>query len=232
MTGPETFDTVIDGATSELAAGMTTPTDRGRLPEDTRRVLVQLLRGPYVSQTAHAKSWSVLLRSEDAVREHLNDLFLDLVIDTTIGVAFIRNMQGLDQELPRVVRSLRLTLIDTAIILFLREQLLRAEAVGGRVFVGRDDIMDHVNVYRNVDVSDEGGFAKRVRTSIDKLKDQSVLLKTPEEDRFEISPILRLIFDADQVIAVTAHLRRLVADGELAGPEPDDSDDEPEVTPW
>jgi len=225
MSDWETFDNTADQMSPETSADQITPTDRGRLPEDTRRVLVQLLRGPYVSQVSHGKSWSVLLRSEADLREHLNDLFLDLIVDTVSGVAFIRNMQDAEQGLPKVVRSQRLTLVDTAIVLFLREQLLRAEAVGGRVFVGRDDIIDHVSVFRSVDLLDEAAFARRVRASIDKMKDQSVLLKTPEDDRFEISPILRLVFDADQVIAVTQHLRRLVADGGQIGPEPEDDDE-------
>jgi hypothetical protein len=44
------------------------------------------------------------------------------------------------------------------------------------------------------------------------MKDQSVLLLTAEDDRFEVSPVLRLVFDADQVIAVTREVRRLIAE--------------------
>jgi hypothetical protein len=190
-----------------------TPSDRGRLPEATRKVLVQLLRGPYVSQERHAKSWAVLLRAEDEVREHLGDLFLELVLDSDAGVAFVRNMESDEVELPRVVRSQRLTLIDTALVLFLREQLLNAEATGRRVFVGQADIIEQMSVYRALSQIDESGFNKRVRTSIEKMKDQSVLLRTAEEDRFEVSPILRLVFDADQVIAVIREIRRLVVEG-------------------
>lgn len=193
-----------------------TPSDRGRLPEATRKVLVQLLRGPYVSQERHSKNWMVLLRAEDEIRERLGDLFLELVVDVDAGVAFVRNMESDEVELPRVIRSQRLTLIDTALVLFLREQLLNAEATGRRVFVGQTDIVEQMSVYRNLSQIDELGFSKRVRASIDKMKDQSVLLRTAEDDRFEISPILRLVFDADQVLAVTREIRRLV-DGATQG---------------
>jgi hypothetical protein len=190
-----------------------TPSDRGRLPEATRKVLVQLLRGPYVSKEHHANSWAVLLRAEDAIRERLGDLFLELVVDVDAGLAFVRNMESDEVKLPRVIRSKRLTLIDTALVLFLREQLLNAEATGRRVFVGRADIADQMSVYRNLSKIDELGFNKRVRTSIEKMKDQSVLLPTAEEDRFEVSPILRLVFNADQVIAVTKEIRRFIREG-------------------
>jgi hypothetical protein len=190
-----------------------TPSDRGRLPEATRKVLVQLLRGPYVSEERHSKNWAVLLGAEDDIRERLGDLFLELVVDTDANLAFVRNMESDEVELPRVIRSNRLTLIDTALVLFLRERLLNAEATGRRVFVGREDIVDQMSVYRTLSQIDEAGFTKKVRASLEKMKNQSVLLPTAEEDRFEISPILRLVFDADQVIAVTKELRRLVAEG-------------------
>jgi hypothetical protein len=200
---------VLDGLSSD---GLTA-SDRGRLPEATRKVLVQLLRGPYVSQERHAKSWAALLRAEDVIREHLGDLFLELVVDADTGVAFVRNMESDEVELPRVIRSQRLTLIDTALVLFLREQLLNAEATGRRVFVGRADLIEQMSVYRALSQIDELGFSKRVRASIERMKAQSVLIPTAEEDRFEVSPILRLVFDADQVIAVTKEIRRFVIEG-------------------
>jgi hypothetical protein len=219
-------DSFHDGVSSEEPSpdssspdGLT-PSDRGRLPEATRKVLVQLLRGPYVSQERHANSWAVLLGAEDVIRERLGDLFLELVVDVDAGLAFVRNMESDEGELPRVIRSKRLTLVDTALVLFLREQLLNAEATGRRVFVGHADITDQMSVYRNLTQIDESGFNKRVRASIEKMKDQSVLLPTAEEDRFEVSPILRLVFNADQVIAVTKEIKRFIdeeAEGQRDG---------------
>lgn len=202
-----------------------TSSDHGSLPEATRRVLVQLLRGPYVSRERHSKAWAALLRAEDIIRERLGDLFLELVMDVDAGIAFVRNMESDEVELPRVVRSQRLTLIDTALVLFLREQLLHAEATGRRVFVGRADIIDQMSVYRSNAQIDEAGFNKKVRASIEKMKDQSILLATVEEDRFEISPILRLIFDANQVLAVTEEIRGLVSEDSTTAFGADDNND-------
>lgn len=203
-----------------------TETDRGRLPEETRRVLVQLLSGPYVMRERHPKLWPALLRDEDAVRERLGDLFLVLVLDRDAGLAYVKAMTSPTAALPRTIRSTPLTLIDTALVLHLRGLLLRAEASVTRVFVGRDEIDDHVGVYRPATGTDPVTFAKRVNASVVKLKNNSVLLTTDEEDRFEISPILGLVFDADEVIAVTAELGRLVA-GDDAGV--DDETDEGEA---
>ncbi|MCL2654696.1 MAG: DUF4194 domain-containing protein [Coriobacteriia bacterium] len=220
----EADDFEEDAVTSDSAiGGDLAPLDFGRLPEATRRVLVQLLRGPYISQERHSKAWVILLRAEHELRESLGDLFLELVVDTEAGLAFIRNMSSEEAELPKVVRSQRLTLIDTALVLFLREQLLHAEATDRRVFIGQTDIVDYLKVYRNASQNDELGFGRRVSASLEKMKKQSVLLSTPESDRFEISPVLRLVFDADQVLAVTKELKRLLAEQPA-----EDSEDEPE----
>ena len=192
------------------APGALTDDDHGRLPDGTRRALVQLLRGPYVNRARHPRLWPSLMTDEAAIRERLGDLFLDRVLDREAGLAFVRNMTSAEADLPRVIRSTPLTLIDTVLVLFLRDRLLRAAASDRRVFVGRDEIDDHAAVYRTASLTDPATFAKRVNASVEKLKGSSVLLGTGEEERYEVSPILGMVFDADEVVAVTAELRSLV----------------------
>lgn len=193
-----------------------TAADPGRLPEQTRRVLVGLLQGPYLRRDRHSKLWPALIADEPVIRERLGDLFLELVLDLDAGLAFVRNLSG-DEDIPRVIRSTPLTLIDTALVLYLREQLLHAEAAATRVFIGRDEIDDHLAVYRSAGSTDPATFAKRVNASVEKLKKASVLLSTAEEGRYEVSPILGMVFDADEVLAVARELKALA----LAGAAPD-----------
>ncbi|MBK8460428.1 MAG: DUF4194 domain-containing protein [Micropruina sp.] len=195
-----------------------TRSDRGRLPALTRRVLVSLLQGPYLARALHPNLWPVLVVEEDLVRERLGDLFLDLVLDQESGVAFVRPMTDDEVDLPRTIRSMPLTYIDTVLALFLRERLLRAS--GGRVFVGRDEIDEHCEPFRSAEDTNLSLYAKRVNASVSKFKDASILRTTNEEDRFEISPVLGLVFDADVVSAVTAELRQLA--GEVAEPSSED----------
>ncbi len=192
------------------APGGLTDDDHGRLPDGTRRALVQLLRGPYVNRARHPRLWPSLIADEGAIRERLGDLFLELVLDREAGFAFVRNMTSAAADLPRVIRSTPLTLIDTVLVLFLRDRLLRAAASDRRVFVGRDEIDDATSVYRTASGTDAVGFARRVNASVEKLKNANVLLGTGEEERYEVSPILGMVFDADEVLAVTAELRALV----------------------
>lgn len=182
--------------------------DTGTLREDSRRAVVQLLRGPYLSARRHRNVWNALLGDEIVIRSTLANLFLDLVVDVEAEVAFVRNAAQETFDAPKVVRSAPLTFMDTALLLHLRQHLLQA---GGseRVIVGADELADQLQVYRGREKADPAGFAKRINSSWEKMKKYGVLATTTTEGRFEISPVLRLIFGAEEIAAVQAEFTRL-----------------------
>lgn len=190
------------------------PGDPGTLRAPSRRALVQLLRGPYLSAARHPALWSALLTDEGTLRSRLADLFLDLVVDTDQEVAFVRNVDHDDVDTPRVVRSAPLTFMDTALLLHLRQRLLGASG-GERVIVGQEEVVDHLMVYRGADDTDQHGCAKRITASWEKVKKYGLLAATSTEGRYEVSPVLRLIFGPDQIAAVRAQYAALAAQ---AGP--------------
>lgn len=184
--------------------------DHGELSPATRRVLLALIRGPYLRSSAgDGRLWAALLRDEAHVRSRLADLYLDLVLDTDAGLAFVRNLAL--EDAPRVVRNHPLTLLDTALLLFLRRRLLAQQCSEVRAFVGRDEIEDQLRSYRPAGLADKKGFDDRIGAAINKMKKNSVLLATDDEERWEVSPVLALVFGADEVAAVTGELERLAA---------------------
>lgn len=186
--------------------------DPGELQPGTRRVLLALLRGPYLRSSAgDGRLWAALIRDEPLVRSRLADLYLELVLDPDAGLAFVRNLGVPDA--PSVVRSHPLTLLDTALVLFLRRRLLGQQGGTARAFVGRDEIEDQLRSFRPAAQTDKKGFDDRIAASVNKLKKTSVLLSTDDEDRWEVSPVLGLVFGPDEVALVTADLERLVAQG-------------------
>ena len=186
--------------------------DPGSLPRGTRRTLVRLLQGPYLTAELHPELWNSLLADEAAIRRRLGDLFLELVLDREAGLAFTRNAHDPTGESPSVMRTLPLTLVDTVLLLHLRTLLLRTTTPGERVFVDRGEIDDHLAVYRPHVSTDHSGFMRRVSSSIDKLKRASLLRETDVPERYEISPVLALVFSADEVAAVAAEYRRLLGE--------------------
>jgi len=199
-----------DSTTSELFFG-----DAGELALDTRRVLVQLLSGPSLDGRRHTILWPVLLRDENIIRRRLADLFLELVIDRDIQVAFTRQADTGELEAAPLLRRSKLTFIDSVLLLYLRQQLTQAESRSERAVVSRDDIMENLQVYEQGGNTDRAGFVKRVHASIEKIKERSILQKIRSSDeRFEVSPALKLIFSAEKIQALTK-LYKSMAAGEL-----------------
>ncbi|WP_028102823.1 DUF4194 domain-containing protein [Pseudoduganella violaceinigra] len=179
--------------------------DTGELPLDTRRVLVQLLSGPSLEGRRHAKLWPVLLRDEAVLQRRLHDLFLDLVIDRDMQVAFTRQVDAGELDVPILLRRAQLTFIDSVLLLFLRQRLTHAEAHGERAVVARDEIVENLVLYERAASTDRAGFTKRISASIEKIKKHNILQKIrASEDRFEISPTLKLLFTAEEIVALTA----------------------------
>ncbi|MCO4261472.1 DUF4194 domain-containing protein [Pseudarthrobacter sp. MDT3-26] len=198
----------------------------GTLREPSRRVLVQLLRGPYLSASRHGNLWTALLSDEDAVRSRLADLFLDLVTDHAAQVAFVRNTSA-DVDAPTVMRTATLTFLDTALLLHLRQALLQ-ESGGRKTIIGADEAADQLQVYRGKDNADITGFSKRINSSWQKMVKYGLLAATSTEGRFEVSPVLRLVFGTEEIAAVQAEYQRLAAEAEPGSAELPDTGEETE----
>jgi len=201
--------------------------DSGELPQETRRVLVQLLAGPSLDGRRHPKLWPVLVRDEALIRRRLSELFLDLVMDIDLQVAFTRQADVGDLETPVLLRRAQLTFLDSIMLLHLRQRLTQADAQGERAVVSVDEIIEHMSVYERSTNTDRAGFNKRIQASIEKIKTHSILQKIrSSEDRFEISPTLKLLFSAEAIQALTRTYQRMAA-GEAGTLAPiSDPDDE------
>jgi len=188
--------------------------DMGELPLDTRRVLVQLLSGPSLDGRRHSKLWSVLLRDENIIQRRLADLFLELVVDRDLQVAFTRQYDTGDLEDAKLLRRSQLTFIDSVLLLYLRQQLAQAESHGERAVVSKDDIVENLGIYERTGSTDKAGFDKRVHASIEKIKKNNIIQKIRgSDDRFEVSPTLKLLFSAEEIQALTKIYEHIASDG-------------------
>lgn len=192
--------------------------DCGELGLDTRRAMVQLLAGPSLEGRRHPKLWPVLVRDEAVIGRRLAELFLELVIDRDVQVAFTRQADTGDLEVPLLLRRAQLTFIDSILLLHLRHRLTQADSQGDRAVVSTDEITEFLSLYERAVNTDRAGFVKRVHASIEKIKKHSILQKIrSSENRFEISPTLKLLFSAEEIQALTRLYQRM-ASGETPSP--------------
>jgi hypothetical protein len=183
--------------------------DQGQLLFEARKVLVNLLKGPLLDGSRTPDQWAVLVRDEALLRARLHELFLELVLDPLNKVAFTRPVDAEELEAPSLLRVRALTFLDSVLLLYLRQQLLEAEGQGVRAAVSLADMAAALSVYESHQNTDHVTFVKRVGAAIERVKDMH-LLKKLTDDRFEISPVLRLIFTAETIQALGAVYRSLV----------------------
>jgi len=188
--------------------------DNGELPLEIRKVLVRLLAGPSLEGRRHSKLWPVLLRNEMVIRSRLSELFLDLVLNRELEVAFTRQSDTNElPDIPLLLRRVPLTFIDSVVLLHLRKWLAQADTRGERAVISINDIMEHLNLYERSSNTDKVTFAKRVNAAVEKMKKYNILQKIrTSDDRFEIVPTLKLLFSAEEVQALT-HLYQKIQAG-------------------
>lgn len=184
------------------------PQDRGTLPMDARSALLQLVRGPYLSETRDAKLWAALMANRPAIASRLADLFLELTIDEDAGVAFAHNATSEERELPKAARTSTMTLLDSIMVLTLRRELLLS--CGARVFVDQEGLFEALGQYRNLDKLDPASYRERLKTSWNRMVEMRILLKGESIDRYEVSPVLKILFGAEEAQAVNDAFERLL----------------------
>ncbi|CAD7387371.1 DUF4194 domain-containing protein [Xanthomonas arboricola] len=190
--------------------------DTGTLPFDARRALCQLLAGPSIDAQRHGALWPALLRNEAAIRQVLCELFLELVLDREGGVAFTRQADTAELESPSLLRSAPLTFIESVLLLFLRQQLAEADTRGERAVVDEAQLVEALSVYEKNVSTDRAGFARRVLTAIGKMRENQLLSRLRgSEERYEVSPVLKLLFSAEDVQALVVAYRGL-REGDVA----------------
>ena len=201
--------------------------DTGMLRLETRRVIVQLLLGPALDARRQSRLWPVLVRDEAVVRSRLHELFLDLVIDREQQVAFTRQVVSPELELPVLLRRTPLTLLDSALLLFLRQRLTESDAQLERAVVSTQEMAEHLSMFQRDASTDHARFGKQVQHAIDNAVKYSLLRRLRNsDDRFEVAATLKLLFSAEEIQA----LGRSYAD--KAGPKSadpgwqDDGDDD------
>lgn len=204
------------------------PSDTGRLSSETRRAIVQLLLGPSLDARRQSKLWPVLLRDEVIIRSRLHELFLELVVDRDQQVAFTQQIVSEGLDIPVLLRKARLTFLESALLLLLRSRLTQADAQGERAAVSAEEMREHLRVFERTQNPDRARFEQQMDNAIEKATKLSLLRRIRgSEERYEISPTLKLLFPAEEIQELTRIYATLAASvvEEASGGAPDDDDE-------
>ncbi|WP_141014950.1 DUF4194 domain-containing protein [Nocardioides sambongensis] len=193
------------------------PGDLGSLHEQSRRALLEIVKGPYLSGRRRPQLWAALLADEAAIRSQLHNLFLELVIDPVDEFAFVRKVRTTELDVPSPLRTESLNFLDTAMLLVLRQLLLAAPGEQ-RVIVGQTEIYERLDVYRT---GDRSTFTRNLNGSWTRMLNKFRVLHSAGEGRAEISPVVKFVLDHDLVLALADEYRRIAEKSEPGTEEAD-----------
>lgn len=190
-----------------------TETDTGTLTAIQRRALAELIKGPYVSHIKSPEIFTTVSESRAILASQLDNLFLNLVVDDTAGVAYTRLWSVDIPEKRSLLRTMSLTFMDTVVLLHLRRELVTTNP-NERTVVEESDVFEATQPYQGAAGTDHAAQRKKFTGTWNKMVSNSILLKTPTEGRFEVSPVLRIVFSAEEIAQVTESYEALLEEQE------------------
>ncbi|RLP09676.1 DUF4194 domain-containing protein [Propionibacterium australiense] len=177
--------------------------DSSRLFPEQRRCLHALLKHRYLSAEKHPEHWAVLMADTELIKSRLNDVFLDLHIDRTHRIAFKRQATADSEPLPTLLRASSHTKEETIVMVHLRRRFFTQRQEGDEaVFVDRQALLDEVADMRPDHATNRAMDQNRANKAIDSLVTAQVLLRTPDPDRFQISPVVEVLLPVEKLRAL------------------------------
>lgn len=208
MTNPLPLDAATTSAelTSTTGARELWQGDTGSLAENSRRALLKLIQGPYLSSKQHSRLWTAMLADRVQIQSRLHDLFLDLVVDEIDEFAFTRKPNAPEFDAPSALRSVSLTYADTVMLLVLRQQIL-ATGGGQRTIVSQEEVFEQLAIYRN---TDEATYERNLNASWGRMSSHYRVFHPVDEGRVEVSAIVKFMIDEDRVRSLVKVYKNLV----------------------
>ena len=169
---------------------------------DLSTAVIQLVKG-VVYRDTHDKAWQHLLQLQLQVRDYVEVLGLQVVIDESEGYAFLRQRPvGEDdgpgpQQLPRLVARRSLSFHVSLLLALLRKKLAEFDARGGdtRLMLTRAQIAEMLRVFMPA-TSNEARLIDQIDANINKAVDLGFLRPAKSaEPVYEVRRILKAFVD-------------------------------------
>lgn len=228
---PEEQDESVNHAPTEPSSELRDVENAALLQHEARRALVYLLRQGSALARQKSEIFELICRYQDSLRNHLENMYLRLVIDERYGVAFIANAhndEDDDGESVRLIIRRTLTLYDTLLILALRKYFQDRETQGEhKIVIDIETIEAGLSPFLPLTNSTRSD-RKQLGASLKRMIEKRILgVVRGSEERFEISAQIRYVVSAEFLQHMLTEYRRLA--GEQSGDEQarvDQQDDE------
>ena len=190
--------------------------------------VVQLMKGAVYRDT-HDKAWQQLLQLQPQVRDYVEVLGLQVVIDEAEGYAYLRQRPADEDDsgqIPRLVPRRSLSFHVSLLLALLRKKLAEFDAQGGdtRLMLTRAQIAEMLRVFVPA-TSNETRLLDQIDAHINKAVDLGFLRAAKSaEPVYEVRRILKAFVDGQWLADFDAKLAGYAAT--LTGEATSSGDDE------
>ncbi len=210
------------------------------MPHDARRVLVHLMRQGSVMASQKSKLFELLCRHESAIRKHLSEVYLRLVLDQKMGVAFVAsadyqndigdinvepgsegNSENQDDpeldESTTLIPKRTLSLYDTLILLVLRKHYQDRESAGEqKITIDIERLESYLTPFLPITDHASKDRKKLLARAKEMVKRKVLSTIRGADDRYEITPIIRYVVSASFLESMLAEYTLLAQQTEDA----------------
>ena len=191
---------------------------------DLSSAVIVLMKG-VVYRDTHDRAWKNLLQLQPHVRDYVEVLGLQVVIDEAEGYAFLRQRpsdEGEADPVPRLIPRRALSFHVSLLLALLRKKLAEFDAQGGdtRLMLIRDQIAEMLRVFLPV-TSNEARLIDKIDEHIGKVERLGFLRQAKNaEQTYEVRRVLKAYIDGQWLADLDARLAEyagLLTGGTISG---------------
>ena len=156
-------------------------------------IVIHLLRGPLMSDSKH---WPALLNYEQAIRDYVAVIGLELLLDPVGAYACLK--QDPESELPRLMRTRPYSYLETAAVVVLRRLLLASEDQGHlRTILDPAEFVAQMQRFASSQSTDQAGYQDQVIKTLRRLEEKAGFVRLLPNGEIEVLPLIKAVFDLD-----------------------------------
>jgi hypothetical protein len=177
---------------------------------DLSSAVIMLMKG-VVYRDSHDRAWKNLLQLQPHVRDYVEVLGLQVVIDEAEGYAFLRQRppdEGEADPVPRLISRRALSFHVSLLLALLRKKLAEFDAQGGdtRLMLTRDQIAEMLRVFLPA-TSNEARLIDKIDEHIGKVEHLGFLRSAKNaEQTYEVRRVLKAYIDGQWLADFDARL--------------------------
>ncbi|OAI10565.1 hypothetical protein A1332_23735 [Methylomonas methanica] len=208
-----------DDSPTEETLDDTVTLNNGSMPPEARRALVSLFRQGVILASQKSNLFDSICRYQDAIRNHLADVYLKLILDQRAGVAFIAGLDesdGENEETVSLITRRTLSLYDTFLLLVLRKHYQERETTGEqKIIIDVEKIEANLSPFLSLTNSSKSD-RRQLDAALKKMTERHILSSVRgNDDRFEITPIIRYVVNAEFLESMLLEYQQLAREAGL-----------------